>query len=231
MSEEQQTRFAALLERRTRGEPVAYLLGEREFYGRAFAVAPGVLIPRPETELLVELGIAKLAGRTAPTLLDLGTGSGCVAITLALEIPDAQVTAVELSAAAIALSRHNARELGAAVEVMESDWFSAVNDEGFALIVANPPYVAEGDIHLDQGDLRFEPSLALASGPDGLAAIRTIVSAAKSYLGAGGWLLIEHGYDQAEAVADLLQAAGFADIEQHRDLAGIIRVSGGLSGA
>lgn len=219
--------LADLVLRRNEGEPIAYLVGSREFYGRSFAVTREVLIPRPETELLVDLGIAKLGARVGPDILDLGAGSGCLAVTLALEIPAARVTATELSPAALLLARRNARELKAAVRAIESDWFSAVAEEAFDLIVANPPYIALDDPHLSQGDLRFEPPLALSSGSDGLAAIRLIVSEAKRHLRPGGWLLIEHGFDQAPAVAALLQAADFAGIEQHRDLAGILRVSGG----
>lgn len=225
------TRFADLLGRRVEGEPIAYLVGSREFYGRSFAVTPGVLIPRPETELLVDLGIAKHGARSAPRILDLGAGSGCLAVTLALEIPTARVTATELSPAALLLARRNARELKAAVRVIESDWFSALAAEGFDLIVANPPYIAEHDPHLSVGDLRFEPGLALSSGPDGLSAIRTIILQAPGHLSPGGWLFIEHGHDQAEAVAALLEAADFCDIEQHQDLAGILRVSGGRTSA
>lgn len=227
LAETEAMRFAELVERRAEGEPIAYLVGSREFYGRSFAVTRQVLIPRPETELLVDLGIAKLGGQTAPDILDLGAGSGCLAVTLALEVPTAQVTAAEVSPDALLLARRNARELKASVRVIESDWFSAVAEEGFDLIVANPPYIAENDPHLFQGDLRFEPPLALSSGSDGLAAIRLIVSEARRHLLPGGWLLVEHGFDQAQAVAALLQAADFADIEQHRDLAGILRVSGG----
>ena len=227
LAEAAAARFAGLVLRRAEGVPFAYLVGRREFYGRTFAVTNEVLIPRPETELLVELAIVKLGGRNAPAILDLGAGSGCLAVTLALEIPTARVTAVEFSSAALFLARRNARELAAAVRLIESDWFSAVAEEGYDLIVANPPYIAENDPHLLQGDLRFEPPLALSSGSDGLAAIRLIVSEAMGHLLPGGWLLIEHGYDQAPAVAALLQAADFAEIEQHRDLAGILRVSGG----
>ena len=227
MTAQEAQRFAELLARRGEGEPVAYLLGCREFYGRSFAVTPEVLIPRPETELLVDLGLAKLGNQTAAKILDLGTGSGCVAITLALQLPAAAVTAVDLSPAAVSLTRRNADLLGATVRVIESDWCAALPAERFALIVANPPYVAERDPHLGEGDLRFEPPLALSSGADGLAAIRTIVLQAPHHLSAGGWLFIEHGYDQAVAVAALLAAAGLCDIEQHPDLAGILRVSGG----
>ena len=223
--------FAALVERRACGEPVAYLLGFREFYGREFSVTPDVLIPRPETELLVEIGQKKLgAGDTvsrAATLLDLGTGSGCVAITLALELPQARVAAADISAAALAVARANATLLGANVSFIESDWLARFGDRRFDVILSNPPYVAAADPHLTEGDLRFEPLSALACGADGLDAIRRIVAAASRHLEAGGWLLFEHGYDQADALRELLAAAGFTDIEQHRDLAGIVRVSGG----
>ena len=222
--------FVNLVGRRAEGEPIAYLLGSREFYGRSFSVTHEVLIPRPETELLVDLGIAKIGTRRAATVLDLGVGSGCLAITLALEIPSARVTAAELSPAAVALARRNAEQLEAGVRVIESDWFSALAEQRFDLIVANPPYIADQDPHLGAGDLRFEPGLALSSGPDGLAAIRTIIREAPGHLSSGGWLFIEHGYDQAAAVAALLQAADFRDIEQHRDLAGTLRVSGGRTG-
>ena len=217
--------YMALLSRRLAGEPIAYLLGRREFYGRDFSVSPAVLIPRPETELLVELGRAILADRRPARVLDLGTGSGCLAITLALE-SGAEVIAADISAAALAVARGNAERLGAQVDFRLSDWFTAI-DGDFDLIVANPPYIAEGDSHLTQGDLRFEPPAALASGSDGLAALRVIIAGARRFLRPEGRLLMEHGYDQGEAVAVLLAAAGFSDIEQHRDLAGIVRVSGG----
>ena len=220
-------RFAEWVRRRAAGEPIAYLTGTREFFGRDFAVTPDVLIPRPETELLVELGLAKLRGIPRPRLLELGTGSGCIAVSLALELVPADVTAADISQAALALAMRNAADHGAAIRWLQSDWFAALDDERFDLIVANPPYIAAGDPHLRQGDLRFEPQQALASGGDGLAAIRVIVGQAARHLLPGGWLLFEHGYDQANAVRGLLQTAGFAEIEQQRDLAGIVRVSGG----
>lgn len=217
--------FMALVARRAAGEPIAYLTGRREFYGREFIVSPAVLIPRPETELLVDLAKRKVgAGRTA-RVLDLGTGSGCLAVTLALELPAASVVAVEAAPAALAVARANAARLAARVEFVASDWFAALPPQRFDLIVANPPYIAAGDAHLSQGDLRFEPRTALVGGADGLAALRQIIAAAPAWLVAGGWLCLEHGFDQAAAVADLLSAAGFTALEQHADLAGWPRVS------
>lgn len=220
-------RFLALVERRAAGEPVAYLLGRREFYGRDFAVTADVLIPRPETELLVDIAKLKVGAGGTARILDLGAGSGCVAVTLALELPGACVTAVDVSAAALDVARGNAARLGARVAFVESDWFAALPAGRFNLIVANPPYVAAGDPHLVTGDLRFEPVGALTDHADGLAAIRQIVTEARNRLADGGWLLCEHGFDQGEAVRALLQEAGYAEIEQHRDLAGIVRTSGG----
>lgn len=220
-----QARIEALLARRAAGEPVAYLVGEREFYGRDFMVGPGVLIPRPETEHLVEAAL-KRAPHNA-RVLDIGTGSGCIAITLKLERPDLQVSAVDVSAAALNIARANAAELHAEVEFAESDLFHALAGRQFELIVSNPPYIPEADAHLSQGDLRFEPKNALASGPDGLDAIRAIVDQAKAHLAPGGWLLFEHGYDQGEAVQGLLKAAGYAKVFLEQDLAGQPRVSGG----
>ncbi|KYC28857.1 N5-glutamine methyltransferase, modifies release factors RF-1 and RF-2 [Sterolibacterium denitrificans] len=223
--------YAALVARRAAGEPMAYLTGRREFYGRDFFVAPGVLIPRPETELLVELALAKVAGIAAPRILDLGCGSGCIGISLALERPDARVTALDASGEALAIARRNAQALGARVELLESDWFAALasrcGSERYHLIVSNPPYIAEADPHLRQGDLRFEPLCALASGADGLDALRRIAAEAPAHLHPAGWLLFEHGFDQVGAARELLLAAGYGRIEQQRDLAGIVRVSGG----
>lgn len=219
-------RCRELVARRAAGEPIAYLTGSREFYGLEFRVTPDVLIPRPETELLVEAGLEKLADG-AGRILDLGTGSGCVAVALAMHLPRAQVTAVDVSAAALEVARANAQRHGAAVRCLCGDWFAALGEERFALIVANPPYVAETDPHLGEGDLRFEPRGALAAGVDGLDAIRHIVAAAPDHLAPGGWLFLEHGYDQAPAVAALLAQAGLAAIEHRTDLAGIPRVTGG----
>lgn len=227
LAEDELLGFASLVARRAGGEPVAYLVGQREFFGRDFAVATGVLIPRHETELLVEIAIANVSSGTAARILDLGTGSGCIAITLALEIPQAQVTAVDASAAALQIAIENAARLGATVRLLQSDWFAAIADERFDLVVANPPYIADADPHLASGDLRHEPPEALASGRDGLDAIRRIVAAAPGHLRPGGQLWLEHGYDQAGPVRELFAAAGFIDTEQRRDLAGILRATGG----
>lgn len=227
---ERQFMLDMLLARRLAGEPMAYLLGECDFRGRPFQVSPGVLIPRSDTEVLVELALQRLAPLPAATVLDLGTGSGIVAISLALECPTAQVQAVDLSEAALAVARNNASRLRASVAFRQSDWFSALNGEKFDLIVSNPPYVAEGDPHLALNGLPFEPRMALTDqveNGDGLACIRQIVADAADHLNSGGWLLFEHGYDQGLASRNLLTATGFKAVFTHPDLAGIDRVSGG----
>jgi len=220
--------FQTLVERRCVGEPIAYLTGLREFYGRDFAVAPGVLIPRHETELLIDIPKSKLNANAELRILDMGTGSGCIGLSLALELPHAQIVATDVSVAALAIVRNNVVRLGveARVNLLESDWFSALIDQQFDLIVTNPPYIAAQDEHLSKGDLRFEPHGALVSGEDGLDAIRHIVEGAYVHLRPGGLLLIEHGYDQAERLDVLLKTSGFCNIEQYRDIAGILRVSG-----
>ncbi len=232
--------FKTLVTRRAAGEPVAYLLGYREFFGREFLTTPATLIPRPETELLVERVIEKVSlkvgdGETAikhksRRILDLGTGTGCIAITLALECPGVLVCAIDASKAALDVAQSNAQRLNANVRFLHSDWYAAVAGETFDVIVSNPPYIAAEDAHLTQGDLRFEPPAALASGADGLDAIRHIIATAPAYLNSAGELWLEHGYDQAEAVRELLDSAGFLHIEQYGDLAGIVRVSGGVCG-
>lgn len=227
------TAFETLLARRLQGVPVAYLTGTREFYGRPFQVSPEVLIPRPDTELLVELALARMPADQAMDVLDLGTGSGCIAITLALERPLAQVTAVDRSAAALAMARRNAEILNARVEFLVSDWFAAfmpprvLAGRRFDLIVSNPPYIAAADPHLARGDVRFEPLTALAAGHDGLADLRQLTAAACAHLKPGGVLLLEHGYDQADAVQALLRMNGIRHPQSWADLAGILRVSGG----
>ena len=228
-------RFQALAERRRAGEPLAYLLGQQEFYGRPFAVSPAVLIPRADTETLVETALEQLLllrqqRRTVPlSLLELGTGSGIIAITLALEAPDTEVHAVERSPEALTVAQQNAKTLGAdRIHWHPGSWWQALaSPRRFDLIVSNPPYIAANDHHLQQGDLRFEPPQALAAGPDGLDDLRIIIGGAPAHLNPGGWLLLEHGYDQEAPVQALLHDAGFADVFTRRDLAGQPRVSGG----
>lgn len=220
-------RYLERVERRRAGEPVAYLTGEREFYSLAFKVTPAVLIPRPETELLVETALGVIPADAPVRVLDLATGSGCVAVAIGRHRAHARVTAADVSHAALAVARANAAAHGVAVEFVEGDWFAALPGRSFDLIVANPPYIAEGDPHLEQGDLRFEPRGALVAGPTGLDCIELIVEQAVCHLDAGGRLLFEHGHDQAPCARALLGAAGYADIVSHRDLAGIERVSGG----
>lgn len=219
--------FRALLEQRLAGRPVAHLTGRREFYGRDFRVTPDVLIPRPETELLVDQALLHLLPGQPLRVLDLGTGSGCVAVTLALERPQAIVTAVDRSPAALAVAEGNARALDARVRFVQSDWFAALAAERFDLIVANPPYIAAADPHLGRGDVRFEPLGALASGNDGFDDVRRIVSAAPAHLTPGGWLWLEHGFEQADLTRRLLSAAGLQQVQTRLDAAGLPRISGG----
>jgi release factor glutamine methyltransferase len=222
--------FRELAERRRHGEPLAYLVGWREFRGLRFAVGPRVLIPRPETEQLVELALERLAGLHSPRLLDLGTGSGAIAVTVALARPDADVVATDASADALAVAATNAGSLGATrIRFSAGDWWRALppDEPPFDVVVSNPPYVAERDPHLDDPGLRREPRQALASGPDGLDALATIVSGARQRLLPGGWLLVEHGHDQGEAVAGLLERHGFAQVATHRDAAGLQRFGAG----
>ena len=220
--------FDELARRRRDGEPVAYLTGRREFYGLDLEITPDVLIPRPESELLVELALTRLPADVSARVLDLGTGSGAVALAIARERLRATVLATDVSAPAVALARRNARRLEIAnAQFIVSDWFAAVPPGEFELIVANPPYVAGGDPHLSEGDLRFEPAGALTPGFDALAAIRAIIADAPTRLSRGSWLFVEHGYDQAEAVQALLRDAGFAGVHSARDLAGILRATGG----
>lgn len=226
LSGEEVEAFMTLVLRRERGEPVAYLVGEKDFYSRSFKVTADVLIPRPDTELIVTLALKRLKTLTWPRVLDLGTGSGAIAVTIACEHPEAAVLAVDVSAAALTVARENADRHGGKVSFLESDWFAALGDEKFDLIVSNPPYVAARDPHLLQDGLPFEPDLALTDGADGLSCIRRIVAEAPAHLLPGGQLLIEHGYDQAAAVRDLLAAGPFAEISTWQDLSGNDRVSG-----
>ncbi|MGZ8253426.1 MAG: peptide chain release factor N(5)-glutamine methyltransferase [Burkholderiaceae bacterium] len=220
--------FMDLASRRAVGEPLAYLLGEKEFYGRSFTVSPDVLVPRPETELLVELALDKMRPIEQPRVLDLGTGSGCVAVTLALECAGAQVTATDASPAALQVARGNANRLGATVAFRLGDWYGALPVGGaFDVIVANPPYVAPGDPHLHA--LRFEPMQALTAGQNGLACLHTIVGGAAVRLAPAGWLLVEHGYDQAAAVRALFASGGLS-ARTRTDGAGHPRVTLGRVG-
>jgi len=227
LSDSQIATFQSLLSQRLQGRPIAYLVGTREFYGRPFHVSPDVLIPRPDTELLVELALARLPPDQPLDVLDLGTGSGCIAITLALQRPLARVTAVDRSNEALAIAQHNADSLNAHIEFLTSNWFSALDKRSFDLIVSNPPYIAATDPHLARGDVRFEPMTALAAGHDGLDDLRRLIPAACAHLNPGGSLLLEHGYDQAEAVQTLLRMNKIQPAQSWADLAGILRVSGG----
>ncbi|MGP1676462.1 MAG: peptide chain release factor N(5)-glutamine methyltransferase [Burkholderiales bacterium] len=219
--------FAAMAGRRRQGEPIAYILGEREFYGLEFQVTPAVLIPRPETELLVELALARIPANESVRVLDLGTGSGAIAVALAQARPQARLTAGDVDYAALSLARANATRHRVSVRFFCGDWFGALPGETFDLIVANPPYVAAEDPHLAMGDVRFEPQRALVGGADGLDCIRAIVAKARAHLNPGAWLLIEHGYDQAVACRALLEAEGYQEVQTWPDLAGLARVSGG----
>jgi len=225
---DQYARYTKLFERRLGGEPIAYLLGEREFYGLIFKVSPATLIPRPETELLVELALQRIPEQGECRVLDLGTGSGAIALSLAHARPNSAVMAVDASAAALEVAALNAQQLGIQnVRLLRSDWFSELQGEQFDMIVSNPPYIAADDAHLAQGDVRFEPRAALVSGADGLDDIGRIAAHAKGFLHTDGWLLLEHGYDQAARVCAILRQAGFAGVFSARDLSGIERVSGG----
>lgn len=224
--------YSALLQRRLQGEPVAYILGEREFFGLSLNVTPATLIPRPDTELLVELALQRIPANARSAVLDLGTGSGAIALAIAQARPQAEVLACDASAAALAVAQQNARALDLGnVRFVQSNWFAALGTQRFNLIVSNPPYIAAGDPHLAQGDVRFEPVSALVSGSDGLDDIRHIISHAAAQLLPGGWLLLEHGYDQAAAVRSLLQRAQFSAVSSARDLAGIERATVGQKGA
>lgn len=218
-------RFAPLCQRRVAGEPVAYLVGMKEFHGLALQVDSRVLVPRPDTETLVEWALECLQVETRPTVLDLGTGSGAVALAIAHARRDAIVTAVDASTGALAVARANAQRLGLAVRFVHADWLDGA-DAGHALIVSNPPYVEAGDPHLLA--LAYEPPAALVAGEDGLDDIRRIVRAAPAHLRDKGWLLLEHGHDQGVRVRQLLVDRGFVDVQSRNDLAGIARCSGGM---
>ncbi len=221
--------FQSMVARRSAGEPIAYLIGWREFYGRRFAVTPHVLIPRPETELLIDLVLAEFDRAAAPRILDLGTGSGVLAITLALQLPGADVIAADVSPSALAVARGNAGALGARLRFIESDWYAALGGQRFDLIVANPPYVAPRDPHLEQGDLRFEPRSALVgNGPAGDGDLETIIRGAPAHLFARGKLFVEHGWNQGAAMRMRMQETGFRRVRTVQDLGGNERVTTGI---
>jgi release factor glutamine methyltransferase len=217
-----------LLGRRAAGEPVAYLVGEKEFHGLTLRVSPAVLVPRPDTETLVDWALELLSHSTQASVLDMGTGSGAIALALKHSCPRAKVAALDVSAEALAIAGENAERLRLGIRLLHSDWWHAVAGQRFDMIVSNPPYIAGGDAHL--AALQHEPLLALTPGGDGLDAIRKIVSGASCHLNAGGWLLLEHGYDQAEAVTALLQAARFSAVTTRHDFAGNPRCTGGRPG-
>ncbi|MFW5431858.1 MAG: peptide chain release factor N(5)-glutamine methyltransferase [Methylophilaceae bacterium] len=247
-----QISYETLVERRVNGEPIAYILGEREFYGLQLKVTPDTLIPRPDTETLVEAALAKtpslslprrresshastskqkpldsrLRGNDLLRVLDLGTGTGAIALAIAKHCPHAEVTAVDASESALKVAQENAQNLNIPnVQFVHSNWFDALEKQTFDVIVSNPPYIEETDSHLSQGDLRFEPVSALASGKDGLNDSRKIIQQAPAHLKPNGWLMLEHGHNQAAAVATLLKESGFVDINHALDLAGIQRVT------
>lgn len=224
--------FLSLIERRLTGEPVAYILGEREFFGLPFIVTPDTLIPRSDTESLVEAALSKLplpeSASNNLNLLDLGTGSGAIALAIAHSRPDIDVIAVDASEKALAIADQNAEKLAVEnVDFVQSDWFDTLGMQTFDLIVSNPPYIENSDDHLQQGDLRFEPMRALASGKDGLDDIRRILADCLAYLKPQGWILLEHGFDQASAVHDLMAEAGLLALSTVKDLSGNDRVTMG----
>ena len=225
LSAEEQREFDSLLARRCAGEPVAHLTGEREFWSLSLKVNPSTLIPRPDTELLVETALS-LCPREELRALDLGTGTGAIALALASERPRWQIVAAEKSPDALALAKENRTALGFAnVELVQSDWFSAIAPQTFDLIISNPPYIDAADPHLVEGDVRFEPRSALVAGREGFADIDQIAQGATSYLRAGGWLLVEHGWQQAAAVREIFAAAGLKNIESRKDYSGWERIT------
>ncbi|CAI1564673.1 Release factor glutamine methyltransferase [Serratia entomophila] len=221
----QQQQLETLLARRERGEPVAYLVGEREFWSLPLSVSPATLIPRPDTECLVELALERLPAQPC-RMLDLGTGTGAIALALASERPDCAVTGVDLHPEAVALAQHNAQKLNIGnAQFLQGSWFAPLAGQTFALIVSNPPYIDAADPHLAQGDVRFEPGSALVAADRGLADLAAIVRQAPQYLQPQGWLLLEHGWQQGNSVRELLQAAGFSAVATHRDYGGNDRVT------
>lgn len=225
LSADQQQQLATLLARRARGEPVAHLVGEREFWSLPLFVSPATLIPRPDTECLVEQALSRLPASPC-RILDLGTGTGAIALALASERPDCHVIAVDVIPEAVALAQRNAAHLGMKnVEILQSSWFSALDGQPFSLIVSNPPYIDEQDPHLAQGDVRFEPLTALVAAENGLADLHSIIADARQYLQAGGWLLLEHGWQQGAAVREIFERYGWQQVETCRDYGGNERLT------
>lgn len=227
LTTEQQQQLAVLLARRVQGEPIAHLVGEREFWSLPLRVSPVTLIPRPDTECLVEQALARMPA-TPCSVLDLGTGTGAIALAIASERPDCDITALDLLPDAVELARDNARRLGITnVEVLQSNWFDVLNTQRFAVIVSNPPYIDEEDPHLSQGDVRFEPRSALVAGNHGLADLRILVETSRHFLESGGWLLLEHGWQQASQVRELFTDAGYTEIQSCQDYGGNDRLTVG----
>ena len=226
LSNEAQASFEQLTKRRADGEPIAYILGNREFYGLNLTVTPATLIPRPDTEILVDAALNKIPVDTTLQILDLGTGSGAIALAIAQQRPQTQVTAIDASQAALEVAISNSQQLLISnIHFLLSDWFNNLKDTLFDVIVSNPPYIENSDVHLTQGDLRFEPTSALASGADGLDDIRRIIDSCLVHLKPQGWLMLEHGYNQAAAVKDLMTQTGLVNLETFKDLGGNDRVT------
>ena len=228
LTPQQATAFSHVLQRRLEGEPVAYITGKREFWSLTLKVSSDVLIPRPETETLVEFVLELFSDRSEMKIADLGTGSGAIACALASEQPHWQIIATDISAAALDIARINASSHNLDnIHFHLGAWFEPVNDHDFDLIISNPPYVAADDHHLMEGDVRYEPGIALASGEQGLDAITTLTRQAANYLITGGWLIVEHGYDQQQSVYDCFEQDGFEEIIQLTDLAALPRATAG----
>ena len=226
LSEKQLNNYQQLVSRRTKGEPVAYIVGEKEFWSLPLKVTPDVLIPRPETELLVEIALKYFQGKKHCKAVDLGTGSGAISLALASERPNWEITATDRSKPALEVAEKNAALLQINnIRFLSGQWCAALKENNYDLIISNPPYVAETDPYLKQSGLPFEPQQALASGNEGLDDIKIIIRQAKTHLTSGGWLMLEHGYDQAEAVGELLNRAGYESIQCHPDLAGLPRAT------
>lgn len=227
MSPTQWQHFEHLVRVRVQGQPLAYLVGQKEFFGLQLAVSPAVLVPRPDTETLVQwaLDLLQHAPNAPSTVLDLGTGSGAIALAIKANVPSAQVTALDSSEQALAVAQHNGAQLGLAVQWLHSNWLQALGQQRFSMMVSNPPYIELNDPHMAQ--LQFEPKSALTSGTDGLDDIRHITQAAAQHLQRGAWLLLEHGWNQSKVVAQLLQLAGFTNVQHRHDLGGHIRCTGG----